>query len=743
MLLPSVEDVRNLLEKAKEENFKFEKPDDAADILEKWLNERYLSRRDDHIAQLAAWGPKTVGDAEGEFGEVAALMSLSLKALRAAQVSSKEDFQFEVVRRGLGKDCLVMPPSNFAFLGMKDIFHMLLQGFRVVAVVQPRFFSHFREVQQDLSELGLPKGMLEILPGITPEADPAVLHELLRRVDRLQFTGSSPCFVASFPKHTILATFGLQHAGEVSGLNLVRLAGVSGTHPAVVQGAAWAAMANNGELCTSASLLSYDPATGDTSETVKAALEKHQFKFGRDPTDTSINVLLKDGKSSSLEVKVASTDSEINEWWEKTLLVVPKDGVALTRTNQSLGHCIFAPTFEEALAMGVKEDASNIYCVGVPKDVDAPFARAGTTGAKLPNSVFGGNKTFTFAVAGDHDGVGTAQTLLEVAKRRGASWRDSEEVVAKYELTETAEMLLEFLSPREQTTFQTQISHVLEVYKAFYPEVEKPYGGQGLVGGDGPSQLVTLKAIRPVRKNVLVPRGVELSEDVVKLAMLCDMSPLREIPVNLHLMHAGNAKLRVADPMKSFLRVVQKRLGWNVSWYETNEQLETAVRNSEYPPYFFCAKDRSLIPKELSLAVISRGGYFYEGLPSDALGIFRLLTTTQAWTISCTEAQVDEAGAALTKMWRTVGLREVAHEAPEFVKPTKRREDDIGGGFGASSASTEDWGALSSDSESSDSSDDDESKKTAVTEGPKIGNPANATEGKQEPPEKKLEKQDA
>ena len=35
MLLPSVEDVRNLLKKAKEENFKFEKPDDAADILEK------------------------------------------------------------------------------------------------------------------------------------------------------------------------------------------------------------------------------------------------------------------------------------------------------------------------------------------------------------------------------------------------------------------------------------------------------------------------------------------------------------------------------------------------------------------------------------------------------------------------------------------------------------------------------------------------------------------------------------
>ena len=70
--------------------------------------------------------------------------------------------------------------------GCTSSFHMLLQGFRLVAVVQPRFFSHFREVKQDLSELGLPKGMLEILPGVTPEADRAVLHELLRKVDCLR-----------------------------------------------------------------------------------------------------------------------------------------------------------------------------------------------------------------------------------------------------------------------------------------------------------------------------------------------------------------------------------------------------------------------------------------------------------------------------------------------------------------------------------------------------------------------------
>lgn len=47
----------------------------------------------------------------------------------------------------------------------------------------------------------------------------------------------------------------MEHAGEVSGLNKVVLRGVSATHPAVARGTAWAAMANNGELCTSASVL--------------------------------------------------------------------------------------------------------------------------------------------------------------------------------------------------------------------------------------------------------------------------------------------------------------------------------------------------------------------------------------------------------------------------------------------------------------------------------------------------------
>ena len=60
----------------------------------------------------------------------------------------------------------------------------------------------------------------------------------------------------------------LEHAGEVSGLNKVVLQGVSATHPAVATGTAWAAMANNGELCTSASLVEFDEKL-DTKEAVR------------------------------------------------------------------------------------------------------------------------------------------------------------------------------------------------------------------------------------------------------------------------------------------------------------------------------------------------------------------------------------------------------------------------------------------------------------------------------------------
>ncbi|CAK0898704.1 unnamed protein product [Prorocentrum cordatum] len=92
--------------------------------------------------------------------------------------------------------------------------------------------------------------------------------------------------------------------------------------------------------------------------------------------------------------------------------------------------------------------------VGVPEDGGAASARAGTTGCKVPESVFGGMKGYTYAVAGDHDGVGSIQTVLNTVKRRGSNWRDRDEAYSKYELTETAEDLLEFLGPAEQDKLQ-------------------------------------------------------------------------------------------------------------------------------------------------------------------------------------------------------------------------------------------------------------------------------------------------
>merc|ERR1712070_1335491 len=98
-----------------------------------------------------------------------------------------------------------------------------------------------------------------------------------------------------------------------------------------------------------------------------------------------------DGKSKALEVKTESPDG-LREWWEKTVLAVPQGGSPNTRTNQSLGHCVFASSIDRAVELGLKEDASCIYMVGVPEGsaTGAPSARAGTTGAKLPESVFGG-----------------------------------------------------------------------------------------------------------------------------------------------------------------------------------------------------------------------------------------------------------------------------------------------------------------------------------------------------------------
>jgi hypothetical protein len=719
MVLPNADDISRIISKRREEKMRVEKPDELLEILDKFF-EKFMAKSADHVALLAAWGPKALGDAEGEFAEIAALMAQSLGAYRAGLKAAKDDFQFEVQRVGDDRDCLVMPPSNFALLGLKDAVHELLKGYRILLICQPRFLPQFLEVQQDLADCGLPKGLFEVLPGITPDADPDVLHEALRLVDRLQFTGSSAMFKSLVAKAYDLGNLRLEHGGEVSGLNKVRLDGVSATHPAALAGTAWAAMANNGELCTSASLVEFDPATGDTADIVKKSLEGHSFKFGAEIEDPSLNVLLKPGKTQALEVKTEAPDG-LQEWWEKKILAVPQGGSPNTRTNQSLGHCVYAPSIDRAVELGLAEEASCIYMVGVPEGSasGAPSARAGTTGCKLPESVFGAMKTYTFAVAGDHDGVGSLQTLLQTVKRRGASWRDQEETKALYEQTEVAEMLTEFLNPKDQASFPQQISNVLEIFAAFEPKVGAPYNGQSLVGADGSSQLVSLKALRPTRKSLLIPKGVGLPEDFVKVALLCEMSPLKEIPVDLHLMDAPrDGKLRVTDPMKSFLRVVQKRLKWNVHFHADEQSFAALLRAGDYPPYFYCIKDKHLLPLDVLKAVAEKGGYFYEGMPTDALSLFRMMTTTQAWTVSCTESQVKEATAALEKAWTAVGLRDEPHPMPELEKPT-RRDADIGGGFNAGGFNADDdkdWAELSSDDESSDSDEEAKSETPAKSE---------------------------
>jgi len=196
----------------------------------------------------------------------------------------------------------------------------------------------------------------------------------------------------------------------------------------------------------------------------------------------------------------------------------------------------------------------------------------------------------------------------------------------------------------------------------------------------------------------------------------------KEVPVDLHLLGAQQAgKLRVTDPLKSFVRVVEKRLKWNVHWHADTEDCVATLNDAEYPPYFFCVKDRHVLPREILDVVVKKGGYLYEGLPKDPLTLFRWMTTIQAWTVSCTEDQVAEATSELEKAWSTA-LREEPHAQPEIVQP-KPRDNDLGGGFSATGIGPDDdqnWDDLdsddSSDSDSSSDSDaEEDSKKSDST----------------------------
>ncbi|CAE7369489.1 unnamed protein product [Symbiodinium natans] len=722
-----------------------------------YLKEKFIGKASDHVALLTAWGPKAIGDSEGEFGEVAALMRLSLKA-PAQSLLGKFLATFRRTRPTSSSKSAATVKAIMSAAAHGSVPLASLPSYQVVYSVN--FFAALRRT-----------GLLEVtvhrpLCSSSVEVERGTVVEVLRML--LATPGSSAMFKSlvkkaldggaamDFGAVLLLETLVFH---QVSGLNKVRLDGVSVRRAQKFPRRNLLPKLNktrrmkNSELLRScmklhrtleakASLVElgsrFDTSVGDTAEMVKTALDEAQktFSIGRDPADTRLQILLRDGKTEKLEVKTEEPADGFREWWEKTILATPRDGSLQLRTNQSLGHCIYAPSISRAVEIGTQEDASNVYCVGVSEETSAPSARAGTTGAKLPESAFGGMKSYTYAVAGDHDGVGTVQTLFDNTKRRGPNYRDQglalyqlyavymgcrqseSKTFPSHEHEQSSSIFLcnAYCCELCKTDMPSSIkwhnandgAAACEIFAAFQPELTAPYGGQSLVtwlvqGDYVPSwvpagfkmadlcedpdhskprlfmatsivgkrllihyvdfgisdiyrllkmlskhmqmrQLVTLQALKPSRKQLLIPRGVGLPEDIVKMAALCAMSPLRGPYVDLHLLSAAQAgNLRVTDPLKSFLKVVERHLSWRVHYHEDVETFVRALHASEYPPYFQCIKDKHLLPLEVLKAVAEQGGYLYEGLPNDPFSLFRCLTATQAWTVSCTEAQVAEA----------------------------------------------------------------------------------------------------
>lgn len=198
---------------------------------------------------------------------------------------------------------------------------------------------------------------------------------------------------------------------------------------------------------------------------------------------------------------------------------------------------------------------------------------------------------------------------------------------------------------------------------------------------------------------------VGLPEDIVKMAALCAMSPLDEVPADLHLLEAAQVgQLRITDPLKSFVKVVTKQLKWRVHYHANAQEMAEVLGTSPYPPYFLCVQDRHMVPLEVLQAVAKQGGYFYERLPSDGLSLFRAMTTSQAWTVACTEQQLEEAKKALS--W-SITLPDC-----EIVKPKPR--EDLGGGFGDTGDVGGNWDELSDDEESEDEASAEASAKATA-----------------------------
>ena len=645
------------------------KPSIPLEVLKKFL---VLLDRPHVIAQISLWGSKTFSDASGELEEVLGLLEM----LSATASASLPPSQSPALTEGLtppppcipnfignGKHALVLPATNFPLLALKDAVYLILQGYAVTVAVQPRYFRIYSDLlgcfQQAASDFSTAAtNGLRILPLLTRASEPALLEATLH-VSALRFTGSSALFKKLVTHAVARGNHSLDFGGEISGINKTLIAESilhPENHPTVVAGTHWSVVANNGELCSSTSVIE-----SELDEKRRKAFSERLFARDRtsgmyggvgekllirgDKADRiKLEEAAQDGQASS--PRVTSSSGKFREYWEKTATFAP---LGSAPTHDSLTFCVYAASLREAIEIGTASSASNVYVCAAEEEIDTTvndqvsYPRVGTTGAKIPESIFGSMKTFTSSVGGNHDGVGTAQWLASLLRtapgKRGSSFG---------ELPEKIEELLDFLSPDRRAKTLLELAAAYEVFSEFtQPEIHGGYPGQFMAQRnlqDSPvrTSVVSLKAIRSAQKHFILSAD-SVSEDVVRALAIEAICPFKgsesEIhgnsaaPLNhihLHVVLDPRTPL-LADPLRSFVRFAERSLLHRVHLHPSFEDLSNFVQTSAIAAYFFASPKRSLLPKNFLQIVAERGGFIYESIPSDPLAVFRQWTTSQAW----------------------------------------------------------------------------------------------------------------
>jgi len=573
------------------------------------------------VAQISLWGCKTFADAAGEVDEVLGLLGLLAKTCQGDLL-----YNFQ----GAGKHALVLPATNFPLLALKDIAYLALQGFKVTLAVQPRYFRIYADIRAVWPHF-------DLLPLVTRPAEQALLSASTH-VAALRFTGNSKLFKQLVTYAVRAGNVDLDYGGEISGINKTVIAdsvSAAETDPVVVQGLHWSITANNGELCSSTSVVESGLSADRVAKLAEAILARdaQPEMYG----DWSARLLRRADKQAGVNIEETSAP---REYWDKTAQFAP---LGHAPTHDALTHCVYAATLREALTLGVTDvHASNVYVCAT-----GGLARVGTTGAKIPEAIFGSMKTYTNSVGGNHDGVGSVQWLLSLVRMRRMQ---KESYTHLDNLPDRVEELLDFLPAESRQKFLKELGSITDVFTVFAkdPEVHGPYPGQPLVSGEGHTSVVGLKAIRSTLKKFLLIGAPD--EAVIKTLAVELLSPFRAMsPPVIHVLVDQRAP-QLQDPLKSFLRFAEKKLKLRVEIHSDWEAVAATVRSEPIAPYFYGSVKKSLLPKEVLAAVAERGGFVYEGVPACPLGVFRQHTTSQSWAAGVTEG-VEEAKSLLREVY--------------------------------------------------------------------------------------------